>query len=221
MVINSFDILRFWLKFTPGTYYKFVALVRKKDHKDSDAKLPLKTEERGEIFIRQWFVDSFEALEKYKDDMVGLCDVTGARLYMTVDRKSTTKTILAMQEQLAGYIKQLVSNPQAPISIRKLSKFSASASQLAECSDGQKYWLFDIDDKEHWYEISLIFSKLLLKEVSFVTPNGLHILAKRNFDAHKWLEEQTKEGAPLYPFASNISVKDNALTLIYFNTGEN
>lgn len=219
MKINNFSVLG-WMHFTPGTYYKFVALVRRKDYKGSGVKLPLSTEERGEVFIRQWFIDSFESLEKYKEDMIGLCDATGARLYMTVDRKSTTKTILSMQEQLTGYIKQLVYNPQAPISIRKLSKFSASASQLAECSDGQKYWLFDIDDKENWYDISHIFSKLLVKDASFVTPNGLHILVKRNFDAHKWLEVHTREGAPLHQYSGVISVKENALTLVYFNKGE-
>lgn len=219
MEINNFSVLG-WMHFTPGTYYKFVALVRRKDYKGTSVKLPLSTEERGEVFIRQWFIDSFESLEKYKEDMIGLCDATGARLYMTVDRKSTTKTILLMQEQLTGYIKQLVYNPQAPVSIRKLSKFSASASQLAECSDGQKYWLFDIDDKENWYDISHIFSKLLVKDASFVTPNGLHILVKRNFDAHKWLEVHTREGALLHQYSGVISVKENALTLVYFNKGE-
>ena len=29
--------------------------------------------------------------------------------------------------------------------IKLLTKFSASASQMSECSDGPKYWLIDID----------------------------------------------------------------------------
>jgi len=133
-MINNFEQLKTFIEFYPNTYYKFVALIRKKDNTGI-----LNTNERGEIFVRQWFIDSQESLEKYKPDMIALCNATGARLYVTTDRKSVKKTIFKMFEQLLDIVKQYTFNAQNPVSIRKLSKFSSSASQLAECSDGQKY----------------------------------------------------------------------------------
>ena len=140
MEINNFYQLENLLEFKDGSYYKFFALIRAKDNSGV-----IDTKERGEIFVRQWFVDSQTSLLKYREDMLNLCDATGARLYVTTDRKSVKKTIFKMQEQLQDMIKQYAFGVENPVSIRKLSKFSSSASSLAECSDGNKYWLIDID----------------------------------------------------------------------------
>ena len=53
-MINNFDKLKDICKWETGTYYKFVALCRKKDYKDA-SEMP-GIDERGEIFIRQWFI---------------------------------------------------------------------------------------------------------------------------------------------------------------------
>ena len=245
MVINNFDKLKSWMKFEPGTYYKFVALVRAKDFKDGKYRPVLNVNERGEIFVRQWFVDSEEALEKYKDDMINLCIATRARLYVTTDRKSVTKTILSMQEQLQGYVSQLLNNPNAPISIRKLSKFSASASQLALCSDGPKYWLIDVDNTD----ITNEEMEQIVKDFDFVmgnyfpikmkTPNGYHLLFPRTFGfrdefAKLWKQakdktfsvdeftynmcEKTEQAFErLWKYRDNWEDKDNALTLVFMD----
>lgn len=201
MEINNFYQLENLLEFKEGFYYKFVALVRSKD-----ATNIINTKERGEIFVRQWFVDNQESLEKYKQDMINLCKATGARLYVTTDRKSVKKTIFKMQEQLQDIIKQYAFGTENPVSIRKLSKFSSSASQLAECSDGPKYWLIDIDKngmteiteeqvKQIVEDFKYIFSDK--KVLEFKTLNGYHLLIKRDFDyraefAKRW--QKAKDG---------------------------
>jgi hypothetical protein len=223
--------------FQPGTYYKFVALVRSKDFKDGKYQPVLNTNERGEIFVRQWFIDSWDTYNKYYTDMVGLCMATNARLYVTVDRKSVKKTILTMKDQLDGYIKQLVNNPDAPVSIRKLSKFSASASQMAECSDGPKYWLIDIDindieDEETKskvaYQVSSAFKRLLYdkKVYEHMTANGFHLLVERTFDIQRVLNDFILNGVAiadektrkvLVDWNKCWSIKDNALTLVFMS----
>lgn len=240
-MVNNFDKLENICKFEQGTYYKFVALIRKKDYKEEE-KCILQNE-RGEMFVRQWFIDSKESLEKYKDDMINLCRATKARLYVTTDRKSVTKTILSMKDQLDGYIKQLINNPNAPVSIRKLSKFSSSASQLAECSDGPKYWLVDIDNTN----ITNDEMEQILKDFEFVmgnyfpvkmkTLNGYHLLFPRTFgfqDEFEKLWKQAKDKTfsvdeftynmcekteqafeRLWKYRDNWENKENALTLIY------
>lgn len=244
-IINNFKSLEQLLKFEPRTYYKFVALIRAKDFKDGRHSPVLNTNERGEIFVRQWFVDSKESLEKYTNDMINLCNVTKARLYVTTDRKSIKKTILIMKDQLDDYIKQLVYNPNAPISIRKLSKFSASASQIAECSSGPKYWLIDIDNaeitNEEMEQIAKDFEFVMedFSPIKMKTLNGYHLLFPRTFefrDTYAKLWKQVKDKTcsiddttyktyelkeqafkRLWKYRDNWEDKENALTLIYAN----
>ena len=54
--------------------------------------------------------------------MINLCKATGARLYVTTDRKSVKKTVFKMLEQLHDIIKQFVFGSYANVSLRKLSK---------------------------------------------------------------------------------------------------
>jgi len=248
MEINNFYQLENLLEFKEGSYYKFIALIRAKDNSGV-----IDTKERGEIFIRQWFVDSNQSLLKYREDMLNLCDATGARLYVTTDRKSVKKTIFKMQEQLQDIIKQYAFGAENPVSIRKLSKFSSSASSLAECSDGNKYWLIDID-KNGDTEITENQVEQIVKDfehifsdkkvIKFKTPNGYHVLIKRDFDyrtefAKRWQlckngtmsddpikmtyyiqQEEVFERLWSYKMNNHYSDKENALTLVYFNKGE-
>ena len=248
MEINNFYQLENLLEFKEDSYYKFIALIRAKDNSGV-----IDTKERGEIFVRQWFVDSQLSLLKYREDMINLCKATGARLYVTTDRKSIKKTVFKMQEQLNDIIKQYAFGADNIVSIRKLSKFSSSASSLAECSDGNKYWLIDID-KNGMTEITENQVEQIVKDferifsdkkvIKFKTPNGYHVLIKRDFDyrtefSKRW--QKAKDGMdsinPLdvsfyyvqnkvferlrsYKMNNHYSDKENALTLVYFNKGE-
>ena len=240
MEINNFYQLENLLEFKEGSYYKFIALIRAKDNSGV-----IDTKELGEIFVRQWFVDSQTSLLKYREDMISLCKATGARLYVTTDRKSVKKTVFKMLEQLHDIIKQFVFGSYTNVSLRKLSKFSSSASSLAECSDGNKYWLIDIDNdrlkpsefEELFHTLFTYIPKFFTKsKVYFLnTLNGVHILIQRNCDAPNllnnlkqgvlWIndpslitKQKIKEVLNKYP--DNISLKENALTLVYFNKGE-
>ena len=208
MEINNFYQLENLLEFKEGSYYKFIALIRAKDNSGV-----IDTKERGEIFVRQWFVDSQTSLLKYREDMINLCKATGARLYVTTDRKSVKKTVFKMLEQLHDIIKQFVFGSYGCVSLRKLSKFSSSASSLAECSDGPKYWLIDIDKngtteitEEQVEQIVKDFEYIFLdkKVIRFKTLNGYHVLIKRDFDyraefAKRWqlCKNGTKSDDPI------------------------
>ena len=241
MEINNFYQLENLLEFKEGSYYKFIALIRAKDNTGV-----IDTKERGEIFVRQWFVDSQISLLKYREDMINLCKATGARLYVTTDRKSIKKTVFKMLEQLHDIIKQFVFGSYGCVSLRKLSKFSSSASSLAECSDGNKYWLIDIDDKDGIGnnivdQLSQDFEYIFpdKKIIRFKTVNGWHLLIKRDFNyrtefAKRWqlCKNGTMSDDPikmtfyfqqqeiferLWKYRSNYEDKENALTLVYFN----
>ena len=70
MEINNFYQLENLLEFKEGAYYKFIALIRDKDNSGV-----LDTKERGEIFVRQWFVDTQTSLLKYREDMISLYEM--------------------------------------------------------------------------------------------------------------------------------------------------
>lgn len=216
-MINNFNELQKICKFEHGTYYKFVALIRKKDY-DENNKPILNVNERGEIFVRQWFIDSEESLNKYKDDMINLCNALKCRLYMGLDKKSVKKTIINMQKQINEMVCQYVYNPDFQPSIRKLSKFSASASQLAECSASDKYWMLDIDYDKCIYDnpVQISFLQQVFEKhyvTTLKTLNGYHMILKRNFDIHKVLNNgMLFDKNTLFEY---IEVKENCLTLVY------
>lgn len=213
MEINNFYQLENLLEFKEGSYYKFIALIRAKDNSGV-----IDTKERGEIFVRQWFVDSNQSLLKYREDMINLCKATGARLYVTTDRKSVKKTVFKMLEQLHDIIKQFVFSSYACVSLRKLSKFSSSASSLAECSDGPKYWLIDIDKngdaeitEDQVDQLSQDFEYIFhdKKIIRFKTVNGWHLLIKRDFDYRT-------EFAKRWQLCKNGTMSDDPIKMTYY-----
>ena len=92
MSINNFPVIEQFLEFEQGTFYKFELLVR-----NTDGNNPLYQEgysnTNKNILIKSWYVDSKEYYEKIKHEMINLSNLTGARLYMTLDRKSNLKLV--------------------------------------------------------------------------------------------------------------------------------
>ena len=119
MPINNFKVIDNFLQFEQGFFYKFELLVR-----NTDGNNPLYQEgyfnTNKNILIKSWYIDTKEYYEKVKHEMITLADITGARLYVTLDRKDNVKLC---QSLIKSYTDSLVAivNKQSP-SIKKLSK---------------------------------------------------------------------------------------------------
>lgn len=185
MLINNFDKLDKLLEFKPNTYYKFVALIRTKDFNENPELLKLHKDKR-EIFLKQWFVDSQEVLDSYKNDMLVYIELFKCRLYVTSERKSIIKTLQILRDKVDKQLDQFLYSNQPTVSARTLNKMVASASSLEDSTDSDsKMWFFDVDVKDD----------MLLKEVekfcgehhlvTLETKHGFHVIAKRKFDAYK------------------------------------
>lgn len=216
--LNNFDEAEQICNFQEGQYYKFVALARAKDF-DEKHKSVLTLSKNKEYFIKQWFVENKEQLEKYKPDMVALCNVLKCRLYMAVDAKSLLRTVHTMSLQINRMLVDTVENPEA-VSLRKLAKFSASASQMEVTSvHAKRKWLIDFDldkaeNKEYIYKL-MEQANVLLKPYNSVllkTPNGYHIVCDRKMDAHSFLRKHLE----IKELPACVEIKENALTLIYY-----
>lgn len=207
MLVDNTSKLKKVMVFNPQkSYYKFVALIRAKDYRDGAEKPVLTNIEKQEVFVRQWLVDSEEALDKCLPDMLAITELFKCRLYMTTDRKSTVKTMMYARNKLNECLDHFVMSPNASVSVRMLNKLVPSASQVSEASDGEKRWMFDVDTKD----------ENVLKEVqekvcgeyyleTFETKNGYHVLADKKFNANTSLDEN---------LAKCVEVKSNALVLV-------
>ena len=63
LIVDNTAKLKNVMNFKQGSYYKFVALVRAKDYKNSSEQV-LTSMEKQEILVKDWMVDSQEMLDK-------------------------------------------------------------------------------------------------------------------------------------------------------------
>lgn len=218
MKIDNTSKLADLCNFNPTkSYYKFVCLIRWKDFKFFPEDMVLKAKEKQEILVKQWLIDSQEMLDEILPDMIRLTELVKGRLYMCVDRKSTLKTIVQMRKQCDDYIEPFIYSDNASCSVIAINKIPASASSLAESSDKEeKRWLFDVDNPNDMFlmqRLDIALEKDILAKLP--TPNGYHYITKKNFDAHKIVNELRdiyNQGGVEFP----LDLKDNAMTLIYW-----
>ena len=156
--------------------------------------------------------------------MVTLSNITGARLYVTLDRKDNVKLV---QNLLHSYTDSLVAicNGQKP-SIKNLSKvFASETSKVENSSKGTKTIMFDVDTKNS-NVVNAIQDYIYRKNqqpYTLQTKKGYHIFCYRKFDLRDW-EKYSQEKYELYCKEVNeiphdikefVSVKENELGLVY------
>lgn len=185
LLVNNVNKLKKVMVFNPQkSYYKFVALIRAKDYRNGEEKPVLTNTEKQEVFVRQWLVDSNEALERCLPDMLAVTELFKCRLYMTLDRKSTVKTMMFVRNKMEECLDHFVMNANASVSVRMLNKVVPSASQSSDTSDNEKRWMFDVDTKNK--DVLEVVKKLCGEDYleTFETKNGYHVVADKKFDAN-------------------------------------
>lgn len=226
--IDNFPVIDSFLQFEQGSFYKFELLIR-----NTDGNNPLYQEgysnTNKNILIKSWYIDTKEYYEKMKHEMVTLSNITGARLYVTLDRKDNVKLV---QNLLHSYTDSLVAicNGQKP-SIKSISKtFASETSKVENSSKGTKTIMFDVDTKDLGVK-QLIESYIKSKKVEpyiLETKKGYHIFCYKKFNIDNWKQEcrnaielEWQELEPTYTslalacFENYVSVKENELGLVY------
>lgn len=204
-LVDNTSKLKDVMEFKNGAYYKFVCLVRAKDYKENSDEQVLHCMEKQEILVKDWLVDTPERLAGTLSDMLKFTELFKCRLYMCTDRKSVLKTLKTMRDTVQKYLDPFLGNPNASCSVRAVKKIASSASNMDESSDkGGRKWLFDVDTKDK--EVLKIVEEYCGSsyESTFETKSGYHVVAKRNFDAHRWTEL-------MY---NNVELKENAMVLV-------
>ena len=204
-LVDNTSKLKDVMEFKNGAYYKFVCLVRAKDYKENSDEQVLHCMEKQEILVKDWLVDTPERLAGTLPDMLKFTELFKCRLYMCTDRKSVLKTLKTMRDTVQNYLDPFLGNPKASCSVRAVKKVASSASNMDKSSDkGGRKWLFDVDTKDK--EVLKMVEEYCGSsyESTFETKSGYHVVAKRNFDAHRWTEL-------MY---NNVELKENAMVLV-------
>lgn len=189
LIVDNFDKVKNVVQWKPEqTYYKFVALIRAKDYKDGEFPVLL-DKEKQECFVRQWFVDNEEYFERVKEDMKTVVEMFKCRLYMTLDRKSTMKTLIAARDVINRQLDSYLGVKEPQVSVKMFNKLVPSVTQLAESSDRDgRRWMFDVDTKD--VNVLNVVKKLCGEFYleTFETKNGYHVVADKKFDANARLQ---------------------------------
>ena len=228
LLVDNFDKVKNVVQWKPEqTYYKFVALIRAKDYKDGERPVLL-DKEKQECFVRQWLVDSEEYFDRVKEDMKTVVEMFRCRLYMTLDRKSTMKTLIAARDVVNRQLDSYLGVKEPQVSVKMFNKLVPSVTQLAESSDrDSRRWMFDVDTKD--VNVLNVVKKLCGTDYleSFETKNGHHVVADKKFDANgrllclknngklaKFDDSVFNENEKKLLRESEVEVKANSLVLV-------
>lgn len=228
LLVDNFDKVKNVVQWKPEqTYYKFVALIRAKDYKDGERPVLL-DKENQECFVRQWLVDSEEYFDRVKEDMKTVVEMFRCRLYMTLDRKSTMKTLIAARDVVNRQLDSYLGVKEPQVSVKMFNKLVPSVTQLAESSDRDgRRWMFDVDTKD--VNVLNVVKKLCGTDYleSFETKNGYHVVADKKFDANgrlfclknngklaKFNDSLFNENEKKLLRESEVEVKANSLVLV-------
>jgi hypothetical protein len=155
MVVDNFDTIGKLInidKHDLDTFYHLQILRRGKDHPELSS---------ANRMIKAYFIDSNEALDKLKSEIINLCNVFGARAYINLSPKSYKKCSL-----------QTISDMAKRISDGDFKKIYRSWNSVAGyIKSSEPHWIIDVDTKD---------VKLLTDAWSYaktLNPNGVKLYA--------------------------------------------
>ena len=236
-MIDNFKVIDNFLQFEEDSFYKFELLVRNTDGENILFPERVSNTNRN-ILIKSWYVDTKDYYEKIKHEMVTLSNLTGARLYVTLDRKDNVKLVNSLLHSLSDTLTAICIG-QKP-SIKNITKVIASeTSKVENSSKSTKTIMFDVDTKDKEIKQAIIDyiemerqnnkGESLPKVKAYVleTKKGYHIFCYRKFNIQDWLDysyfrykklmngQFTESFKNIDEFKEVVSVKENELGLVY------
>lgn len=202
-IINNFDKLWEFLKFPPNTYYKFQVIKRKKDGEDV---------KKSSKLIKSYLVDNLGKIETLQPEMIKLCQIFNARLYVSLDRGNIIKALFNIKQYIDTQLQDCLFSKEKELSASVINRAIESSTDQ-QTSKNYKLWLVDIDTKDGQilYKIkdTLPFSFYL---ATLETKNGYHLIYERKFDMGAYFQKDFNweiNGKKL------VEYKENANTLVY------
>ncbi len=182
MKIDNFKIIRSLLEFrSDDDFYFCQILQRKKENPDLPKSVKL---------IKTFYIDSFEKLDRYENQIKKLCTDHNARAYININRRSYRKVALGVLRETARYVSEDTFKPV-------MNVYDKICGQLANETSDTKKWVLDFDVKSDQEEK---LKKYILEKLFYTPPsetdkayaivptlNGFHIIS-RPFDSIRFRE---------------------------------
>lgn len=221
--VNNFEKIEEYMDFSGSPcFYKFALIVRNKDGK---TPLVQKDALSGEMLVKEYFVDSKEYYDKVKPEMIALADMTRARIYMTLDRKSTYKVVISFLRKFTDMLEEFMLTQKAtPKRLNKIIRHITSSIESSE--RGYKTMMFDVDCDD-WRVLNAILTyvgELGVTPKIFTTVDGYHvIIPKKAYIANDWQERAIEYARKVDNYSEEVDnlikevkVQPNQLELVYF-----
>ena len=227
-MIDNFHVIDNFLQFEEGTFYKFELLIRNTDG-ENDLYEEGYSNTNKNILIKSYYVDSKDYYERIKHEMIKLANITGARLYVTLDRKDNRKLV---QNIARKFFDLTVATSEGSIpAIKSISKAFASETSKVEnsCKD-RKTIMFDVDTQDGVVLEAVICYIGNKGEVPYIleTKKGYHVFCYKKFDSRNWEQGVVQAFIDTYTgqrvedierlvhlVKENVSMKPNELGLVY------
>ena len=183
-------------------FYNVALIGRKKDNALVDGK------------VKSYTIDTICDLDKYKQEIITICDALKVRAYISVNYKSHRQVALKAMVEIANYSLQDYFKSSRGLYDSVVAKFVDHKKQL---------WIIDVDKDDSFCksvdELTDLYIKTIesckpYKKIVTVIPtkSGKHIIT-HSFDASEFY---LKIGE-LVKLGSNL-IKKNDVTLLYENT---
>lgn len=229
MIDNFYVIDRFLqFEFEGGSFYKFELLVRNTDGENALYKEGYSNVNKN-ILIKSWCVDSEAYYRKIKHEMITLANMTGARLYVTLDRKDNNKLVQSIARRFFDLSIDMANGAEP--AIKGIAKAFASETSKVEnsCKD-KRTMMFDVDTKEGIVLEAVICYIRSKEEIPYVlvTKKGYHVFCYRKFDSSNWEHDVAQAFIDTYTgqkvedierlvhlVKENVSMNFNELGLVY------
>lgn len=162
-MIDNFEQIKNLLKFDNEYQFYFLQIIqRKKDFKEDDIITYLGTNNNNRL-IKAYYIFSLEQLEKYKSEILALCNLFKARAGISLNRRDARVISLETMKLLADNIKNNHFNQLSKI-------YNTVCGQYHQEKD--KTWIIDIDTKEQR------FIQMVEDSLEDIEPKGLKVLAQ-------------------------------------------
>lgn len=188
------------------SFYLLQVIVRGKDHKDSPA---------ANRIVKTYYLSHPDSLGKYRDEIVKLCEVFGARAYISLNRKDMRKCTCDTVAEMANRL----SNGD----VKKVYRTFPSCAGKQSAPKGEATWIVDIDypviteDKEA--EIRRTISELWVEGNSIgdnrPDPEGWFVAEIPTFNGKHLITRPFRLDKFLQRFGPIVDVHKNHPTLLY------
>jgi hypothetical protein len=171
-MVDNFEQIKSLLKFDNENEFYFLQIIqRKKDHKDSNFKLGISNNNR---LIKAYYIFEVEQIDKYKTEIITLCETFNARAGICLNRRNSRKLSLEMMKLLADNISNNHFNQLGGLWNTVCGQYN---------HDTDKNLIIDIDDKNYDdYELLKFINnqqpvgKKLVSTIE--SKNGFHLIVK-------------------------------------------